>query len=79
MTVKLSRWGNSLAVRIPSWIAADAAWKPGSALAIDYADGTLRLTTVAETPSLEELIGQIHADNLHAGVDFGSATGKEAW
>ncbi len=79
MRVKLSRWGNSLAVRIPSGIASEADLRAGNALSIEYADGALRLTPVVDLPSLADLLDQIRPGNLHDAVDFGKAVGKEAW
>ena len=79
MKVKLSRWGNSLAVRIPSGIASEAALRAGNALWIEYSDGALTLTPVDDVPSLADLLDQIRPGNLHDEVDFGKAVGKEAW
>ena len=79
MKVKLSRWGNSLAVRIPSGIATEASLREGNALSIEYANGALRLTPVEDAPQLADLVSRITADNLHGEIDFGSPVGKEAW
>ena len=79
MKVKLSRWGNSLAVRIPSGIALEADLRAGNALSIEYADGALRLTRMDDLPGLADLLDQIRPGNLHDVVDFGKAVGREAW
>jgi antitoxin MazE len=79
MKVKLSRWGNSLAVRIPSGIAAEASLRAGNALSIEYADGALRLTPLPDPPSIEDLIAQIDPDNIHEEEDFGGPVGREVW
>ena len=79
MKVKLSRWGNSLAVRIPSGIASEASLRAGNLLSIEYADGALRLTPVKDLPDLDELIEQIHPSNVHEEADFGAPVGKEVW
>ena len=79
MNVKLRRWGNSLAIRIPSGIAKEASLREGNSLSIKYAEGALRLTLVEDAPSLDDLVSRINADNVHGEVDFGSAVGKEAW
>ena len=79
MKVKLSRWGNSLAVRIPSGIASEADLRAGNALSIEYADGALKLTPVEDLPSLADLLDQIRPDQFHNEVDFGTTVGREAW
>ena len=81
MNVKLSRWGNSLAIRIPSAIAKEASLREGNALSIEYEkrDGSLRLALVENAPSLDDLVSQITADNVHDEVDFGEPVGREAW
>ena len=79
MKVKLSRWGNSLAVRIPSGIASEADLRAGNALSIEYADGALKLTPVEDLPSLADLLDQIRPDQFHNEADFGTTVGREAW
>jgi len=81
VNVKLSRWGNSLAIRIPSAIAKEASLREGNALSIEYEkrDGSLRLALVENAPSLDDLVSQITADNVHDEVDFGEPVGREAW
>jgi len=79
VNVKLSRWGNSLAIRIPSTIAKEASLREGNALSIEYEEGSLRLTLVEDAPSLDDLVSQINADNVHGEVDFGNPVGREAW
>ncbi len=80
MDTKLSRWGNSLAVRIPAQIASEAAVKEGVSLRIEFADGALHhLSPIISEPSLEEMVAAITDDNRHDEVDFGHAEGEESW
>lgn len=79
MKVKLAKWGNSLAVRIPAPIAADASLKIGSTFEVTVSSGQLRLSPVDCEPTLEELISQITPQNRHEESDWGAAIGNEVW
>ena len=78
MNVKLSRWGNSLAVRIPAGIAKEASLSEGDSLAIDAEDKGLRLNLVESKASLEELVEAISAENRHDEISWGEPVGAEA-
>jgi len=78
--VKLSRWGNSLAVRIPSPIAEKAELHEGVSVDIEaVGDGVLRLTPLKHAPSIDELVAEITDENRHEEADWGSPVGNEAW
>lgn len=75
----MSRWGNSLAVRIPSQIASEAELHEGVSLRIEFNDGAIHLSPVVSEPNLEELVAAITEENRHDEVDFGHAEGEESW
>ena len=78
--MKLSRWGNSLAVRIPSPIAEEAELREGASVDIQAAgDGGLRLTPLRDAPTIDELVAGITDENRHDEADWGSPIGDEAW
>jgi len=80
MKVKLSRWGNSLAVRIPSPIAEKARLREGVSVDIEaVGDGSLRLTPLKHAPSIDELVAAITDENRHEEADWGSPVGNESW
>lgn len=79
MKVKLAKWGNSLAVRIPAPIAADASLSAGSTFEVTVASGRIQLDPVKCEPTLEELVSRITPDNVHEEVDFGAPVGNEVW
>lgn len=79
MKTKLSKWGNSLAVRIPSALATQASLLPGSSFEVEYANGTLLLKPLAEEPGLDELLERITPENRHDEIDWGMPLGKEVW
>jgi len=79
MKTKLSKWGNSLAVRIPSSVATRASLVAGSSFEVEYTNGTLLLTPIEEEPGLDELLNRITPENRHEESDWGAPVGKEAW
>jgi antitoxin MazE len=78
MTMRIARWGNSLAVRLPKAVAEQAGLDEGTQVDVAVEGGRLVVTPV-EGPSLEELARGITADNRHAEVEWGESQGHEAW
>ena len=79
MRVIVKKWGNSAAVRIPSGILQAAQIGLDEAVDVREQDGEIVITPIrTEKVDLEKLLQAITADNLHAGVEFGSVVGKEA-
>lgn len=78
-TVK--RWGNSLAVRIPSSLATQASIVEGQEVDVQVEDGHLLVKphTTIRRFSRERLIQQFNEGKLvrHAEIDFGDPVGNE--
>jgi antitoxin MazE len=80
MQGQIQKWGNSLALRIPKALAAEAGVGEGSAVEIELGEVGLVIRPLPEpTYSLQELVAGITEDNRHEEVDFGPSVGKEAW
>jgi len=77
MHAQISRWGNSLAVRIPKSLADSLGLHEGSE--IDISAGADALTLRKQEPTLEEMVKGITSDNVHGEFVYGPAVGKEAW
>lgn len=80
MVVQFSRWGNSLAVRIPAGIAKEIGAAKGRAVDISVEDGRLVLVP-ARSPKryrLEDLLAGMTPDNLHPETATGPEVGAEA-
>ena len=78
-TVRVAKWGNSLAVRIPKAVAEQARLQEGYAVSIEVVDGHIELRSAERIPTLEELVAQITPENRHGEIDWGPAVGKEIW
>ena len=72
MTAKVQKWGNSLAVRIPSHIAEKLALQQGSEMEMSLENQEIRLSPKKKKPSLDELLAKVTPENRHAEVDFGT-------
>jgi len=80
MQGQIQKWGNSLALRIPKALAAEAGVEEGSAVEIELNESGLVIRPLPEPAySLQELVAGITEENRHGEVDSGPAVGKEAW
>jgi len=78
--VRVQKWGNSLAVRIPKPLAEDAEVKEGTILNLAVSEGKVVATPVQKKKlSLKQLLAKVNKKNLYAEVDFGSPAGREIW
>lgn len=80
MKTKISRWGNSLALRLPRKLAASHNLEDGSIVEIIEDSGELKLRPVkGRKYGLNDLLTGITAENRHEEVETGSSVGKESW
>jgi antitoxin MazE len=74
----MSRWGNSLAVRIPKPIAEAARLKAGDALEIQVTtEGSVQFHRPGNFPTLAQLVSQIDPENRYGEIPAGPEVGKE--
>ncbi|MGA2593611.1 MAG: AbrB/MazE/SpoVT family DNA-binding domain-containing protein [Bryobacteraceae bacterium] len=77
---QVSKWGNSLAVRIPQGIAKEARLAEGDRLTLDLAtDGSIVLRSARRKYELQQLVSRITARNRHSETDWGPPAGRESW
>ena len=80
MHVRVRKWGNSLAVRIPKPLAEDAEVKEGTVLNLAVSGGKVVATPVQKKKlSLRQLLAKVNRKNLHGEVDSGGSVGREVW
>ncbi len=79
MKSKVQRWGNSLAMRIPKFIAKQLELSSGSEVDISLQNEKIIIQTVKKKYSLQELLSKISEDNRHDEKDFGEPMGGEIW
>lgn len=80
MRATVRKWGNSLALRIPSGLAEDARLSDGAEVDIALRNGRLVVEPVAVPDlSLEELVARITPANRHSEQFADGPRGAEAW
>ena len=80
MKTQVSKWGNSLAVRIPRAFAEDLGVGPDSSVELTVEDGCLLIRpSVVPAYELETLLSSVTSENLHGEIEQDQAVGKEAW
>ena len=80
MKATIKKWGNSLALRIPKALAQEAGLAYETSVELSLVDGKLVIAAIKQPElDLETMLTQITEGNLHSEIDFGAATGKEAW
>jgi len=80
MRARVHKWGNSLALRIPKSFAAEVGLCENLVVDLSVREGKLVVQPhEEESPSLEDLLRGVTAENLHGEWDTGPAVGKEAW
>lgn len=73
----VSKWGNSIAVRIPKPFALQAGIRPGKPVDMVIREESVIIAT--SKPTLKDLVKKITPQNRHSEVDFGKPVGKELW
>lgn len=80
MKMRLQKWGDSLALRIPQDLVLEAQLEQDDVVDILLVDGKLVVSPVSKSAvTLEQLLEGITEQNLHGEVDTGPATGNEVW
>ena len=83
MKTRAQKWGNSLAVRVPSDVAQEIGLHPDDVLEIEVVKGKIVLTPASRrTPArydLGALVKRINPRNRYREIDFGKPQGRENW
>ncbi len=80
MQTKITKWGNSLALRIPKSFAMDANLRQNELVDISIDKEKIIITPIGKKEySLDELLEGVSEDNLHGEFDTGVPVGKEIW
>jgi antitoxin MazE len=73
-------WGNSLALRIPKVLAAEAGITEGTVVEMELDGDALSVTVVPPKDyTLEGLLARVRPENVHGEVKTGPALGREVW
>jgi antitoxin MazE len=79
MQAELNKWGNSLAIRIPSQLAKELGMSQGSLADIRLDNGRIVVTPAKQKPDLKHLLDSMKAaGGKEEEIDSGSELGHEA-
>jgi antitoxin MazE len=78
-TTQVSKWGNSLGLRLPKSVAREAQLDEGDTVDIAVDNGTIVIRPSRPRYSLDELVGRINTRNRHRESDWGAPLGHEVW
>lgn len=80
MNMRIQKWGNSLALRIPKSFAKEARIDQGATVTISVKDGKLIIATpTRQKYTLDALLSGISKKNIHQEWEMSKPAGKEAW
>lgn len=82
MITKVQKWGNSQGLRLSKELLSDAEIAVGDAVDVAVNDGVIVVTPVRRRRGgvdLQQLVREIPADYTPGEVEWGPASGKEAW
>ena len=76
-TTQVSKWGNSLGLRLPKAVAREARLDEGDTVDVAVKDGAIVIRPSRPTYSLEQLVATITPRNRHRESDWGERVGHE--
>ncbi|GAB1544310.1 AbrB/MazE/SpoVT family DNA-binding domain-containing protein [Scytonema sp. NUACC21] len=80
MTTTVTKWGNSLAVRIPRALAEQVKIQEGTEVTLSISDNSIVITPKRRKKyTLDELLEGMTPENFHSEIDTGVAMGNEIW
>lgn len=79
MKSRISKWGNSLALRIPKALGGEISLSKGTEVELTIRDGSLIITPLSNNYELEDLVRGITPENRHSETGWGAPKGAEVW
>ncbi len=80
MRVKIQKWGNSFALRIPKSFANQTSIKLGSSVDLSIQEGKLIIEPITqEEYDYKTLISEVKESNLHKEYLSDKPKGRELW
>ena len=77
MQVQIARWGNSLGVRIPKDLAAQAGLRPGARVEIAAEGDRIVITPARRRYVLSDLLDGMTPQAMREAFDWGPDRGRE--
>jgi len=77
MTASIQKWGNSLALRIPSAVAKQIHLQEGDRVFLRVRGASLTMKPMSKRLSLDDFLAQVNPENLHSATEWGADVGRE--
>lgn len=78
MELKISKWGNSMGIRIPKNILEETGLGENSLVQVKQDKNNIIIFSVKRKPKLKNLLQAINDENLHHEFVY-NPVGKEIW
>jgi antitoxin MazE len=78
MKMRITKWGNSLGIRIPKLFAVHLGVAAGKEVDVEYTDNTIVISRPSDT-SLDLLLADVTSENSHGETDTSAPSGREIW
>jgi antitoxin MazE len=75
--LKIARWGNCAALRLPSAKARESGLTIGTAVTIAVVPEGVLIRPVRARPTLRDMLDRITPRNVHGEIDTGGMVGRE--
>lgn len=79
MKIKIQKWGNSLALRIPKAFAVQTKIDENQYVNLSLSKNRIIIEPENKKYKLEQLVEGINKSNLHEEIDPGNKVGNEVW
>ena len=83
LRIRVSKWGNSLGIRVPKSVVEDLGLSEGSAVEIEPRDGEYIIRpahrAAIERQNLEEILTRMESSAKPRELAWGSDVGAERW
>ena len=76
MRIRLTKWGNSLGIRLPKVFAFDMGMHAGDDIRVEIRD---QFIVLSKEETLDDLLSRVKTPNLHTETDTGQVQGNEIW
>ena len=79
ITTQVSKWGNSLGLRLPRSVTREVQLDEGDTVNLSVDNGAIVIRPGRPRYSLERLVRRITQRNRHHESDWGGPVGHEVW
>ena len=76
---KITKWGNSLGIRLPQSLIQKVGWQEGEQITITTNENQIILSVAKPKYCLEELLKNANPEDQQSEIDWGESRGAEIY